>query len=43
MKREQFLITSTTGHNVTKTEWGAANREVMRLIQEHANNSGEGV
>ena len=39
MKREQFLITSTIGHNVIKTKWNAANREVQRLIQEHANNN----
>jgi hypothetical protein len=32
MKREQFLITSTDGHEVTKTKWNAANREVENLI-----------
>ncbi len=41
MKREQFLITSTIGHNVTKTKWNAANREVERLIREHARNNAE--
>ena len=40
MKREQFLITSTIGHNVIKTKWNAANGEAQRLIQEHANSNG---
>lgn len=41
MKREQFLITSTVGHNITKYKWNSASREVQRLIQEHANNNGD--
>ncbi len=40
MKREQFLITSTEGHNVVKFKWNSARREVQRLMQEYANSSG---
>lgn len=32
MKREQFLITSTDGHNVIKFKWNSANREVENLV-----------
>lgn len=37
MKREEFLITSTAGHNVIKTKWNAANREADKLLQQYAN------
>lgn len=37
MKREEFLITSTVGHNVVKHAWNSANREVEKLLQEYAN------
>lgn len=37
MKREQFLITSTEGHNAVKYKWNSAKREVARLMQEYAN------
>lgn len=40
MKREQFLITSTEGHNVIKYKWNSANREVERLIGEIADKEG---
>jgi hypothetical protein len=36
MKREEFLITSTEGHNVVKNKWNSANREVERLVGEVA-------
>lgn len=36
MKREQFLITSTDGHNVTKTKWNASNRAVEGLVKDLA-------
>lgn len=36
MKRENFLITSTDGHNVVKFKWNSANREVENLIGEVA-------
>lgn len=39
MKREQFLITSTEGHNVVKFAWNSARREVQRLMQEYANSN----
>lgn len=32
MKRENFLITSTDGHEVIKFKWNSANREVENLI-----------
>lgn len=41
MKREQFLITSTAGHNVIKYKWNSARQEVHRLMQEYANQQGE--
>lgn len=40
MKREEFLITSTEGHNVIKYKWNSANREVERLIGEIAKTEG---
>lgn len=40
MKREQFQITSSEGHNVIKSKWNSANREVERLIGEIANEEG---
>ena len=40
MKREQFLITSTEGHNAIKYEWNSARKEVQRLMQEYANHWG---
>lgn len=36
MKREQFNITSTDGHDVTKTKWNSANRAVENLVGEIA-------
>lgn len=36
MKSEQFLITSTKGHNVIKYKWNSARKEVGRLMQEYA-------
>ena len=41
MKREQFLITSTAGHNVIKYKWNRARKEVARLMQEYVNLEGE--
>lgn len=41
MKREQFLITSTQGHNVVKYKWNSARKEVQSLMQEYANANGE--
>lgn len=40
MKREEFLITSTEGHNVVKYKWNSARKEVQHLMQEYANNNG---
>ena len=40
MKREQFLITSTAGHNVIKYKWNSARKEVQSLMQEYANANG---
>lgn len=40
MKREEFLITSTAGHNATKYKWNSARKEVQRLMQEYANANG---
>jgi hypothetical protein len=40
MKREEFLITSTEGHSITKHAWNSANREVERLVGEIANSEG---
>lgn len=37
MKREQFLITSTDGHEVIKFKWNSASREVETLVKELAN------
>lgn len=37
MKREQFLISSTMGHNATKYKWNSARKEVARLMQEYVN------
>lgn len=37
MKREEFLITSTDGHEVVKFKWNSANREVEGLVKELAN------
>lgn len=36
MKREQFLITSTDGHEVIKHKWNSANRHVEALVGEIA-------
>ena len=33
MKREQFLITSTEGHNAIKYKWNSARKEVQALMQ----------
>lgn len=41
MKSEQFLITSTKGHNVIKYKWNSARKEVRRLMREYANQQGE--
>lgn len=41
MKREEFSITSTKGHNVTKYKWNSARKEVGRLMREYANQQGE--
>lgn len=40
MKREEFLITSTAGHNVIKYKWNSARKEVQSLMQEYANSNG---
>ncbi len=40
MKREQFLITSTQGHNSVKFKWNSARKEVQSLMQEYANSNG---
>lgn len=40
MKREQFLITSTEGHNTIKFKWNSARKEVQRLMQEYADSNG---
>lgn len=40
MKRENFLITSTDGHNVVKFKWNSANREIENLIGEVAQAEG---
>lgn len=40
MKREEFLITSTQGHNCTKYKWNSARKEVQRLMQEYVNTNG---
>lgn len=37
MKREEFLITSTEGHNTVKHKYNSARKEVLRLIQEWVN------
>ena len=37
MKREQFSITSTAGHNVIKYAWNSARREVHSLMQAWVN------
>ena len=41
MKREQFLITSTAGHNVIKYKWNSARKEVARLMHDWVNQEGE--
>ena len=41
MKREEFLITSTKGHNAIKHKWNSARKEVARLMQEYVNLEGE--
>lgn len=41
MKREEFLITSTKGHNVIKYKWNSARKEVARLMQEWVNKEGD--
>ncbi len=41
MKREQFLITSTEGHNTIKHKWNSARKEVQRLVQEWVNKEAE--
>lgn len=41
MKREQFLITSTQGHNVIKYKWNSARKEVQSLMQEWVNKEAE--
>ena len=40
MQREQFLITSTQGHNVIKQKWNSARKEVQAIMQEYANANG---
>ena len=40
VKREEFLITSTKGHNATKYKWNSARKEVQRLMQEYVNQQG---
>ena len=37
MKREEFLITSTEGHNTVKFKYNSARKEVLRLMQEWVN------
>lgn len=34
MKRENFRITSTIGHDVTKHKWNSSIREIERLVGE---------
>lgn len=41
MQREQFLITSTAGHNVIKYKWNSARKEVQSLMQSWANDEAE--
>lgn len=41
MQREEFLITSTAGHNVIKYKWNSARKEVARLMQEWVNKEAE--
>ena len=38
MKRQQFHITSTAGHNVIKFKWNSSIREIERLVKELAVN-----
>ena len=37
MQREQFLITSTAGHNAIKHKWNSARKEVQALMQAWVN------
>ena len=41
MKREEFLITSTQGHNVIKQKWNSARKEVHALMQAWVNAEAE--
>ncbi len=41
MQREQFLITSTEGHNVIKQKWNSARKEVHSLMQAWVNAEAE--
>lgn len=41
MQREQFLITSTEGHNVIKHKWNSARKEVHALMQTWVNAEAE--
>lgn len=41
MKREQFLITSTEGHNVVRFKWNSARKEVHSLMQSWVNKEAE--
>lgn len=36
MKREQFRITSTEGHNIVKSAWNSSNRAIEKLAKELA-------
>lgn len=40
MKRENFLITSTEGHEVIKYKWNSSNRAVEDIIREIARSEG---
>ena len=41
MQREQFLITSTEGHNVVKYKWNSARKEAHALMQAWVNAEAE--
>ena len=36
MKRKTYRITSTAGHNTTRSAWNAALREMRSLVSDHA-------
>ena len=40
MQRKQYRITSTVGHDIVKSAWNSANREVERLAGVIANEVG---